>query len=166
MFLTGWVGNRYRVHAALADSGTLYAALVVRYPDLSGVDALFGSHLGESFFRATPVEVRGTSNFEVGGLLLSMLVSGERCLYGGLTRGVGPPAGKSEPTPFEIGGAPHPLASTPASTAFQTLAADEAGRIWVGGSWGWGQNPSGLSVGGTDNGPDTHAGWRFQSQRG
>lgn len=163
----GWLGNRYRVHAALADSGMLYAALVVGYPDLSGVDALFGSHLAESSFDfdrvseiealifavdekggAAPVEARKISNFEVGGLLLSMLVSGERCLYGGLTRGVGPPVGKSEPTLFEVGGAPRPLTSTHASTAFQALAADEAGRLWVGGSWGWGQNPSGLSIGG------------------
>lgn len=163
----GWLGNRYRVHAALADSGTLYAALVVRYSDLSGVDALFGSHLGGSSFDlekdseidalilavdekggAAPVEARRISNFEMGSLLLPMLVSGERCLYGGLSRGVGPPAGRSEPTLFEVGGTPYTLTSTHGSTAFQALAIDEAGRIWAGGSWGWSQNPSGLSIGG------------------
>lgn len=159
----GWLGNRYRVHAALADSGTLYAGVVVGYPELLEVDELLGSSLGATvdldrmsqLFAliltvdeagvTAPVEARLISEGIMEALLLDVVVKGERCLYGGLTRELD---GRSNPTLFEARAAPQAMSTTHASAALQAIAVDEGGRIWAGGSWGWNQNPAGLSIGG------------------
>lgn len=163
----GQLVNRYKVHAAFQDDGTLLAGSSVLLEELQQAHELFQDDLQLPDESASPRSIWAfvVGIDSVGNRLRPQTVPlGERILFqsliapndqiyiSGLVRDYdNDKQGDSHLQLIDLGKWETTIDVKPASGAAQALAYSPYVGLIVGGSWNWEQNPTGLSISGGEN---------------